>query len=366
MSVSNFMKLPEGVLPKYARHIGIGSLLVVMLLIVLSSSNRTPSRKPAAPSPLQRAADPNAIRRLEETLADAQRRYEADKAKLTSVQQETRALQQEGFLPGIQTPDAPAQPQLDPIEEEKKRFRLEMFKREQMRAFASPEALSLGETYTPARETESAFRETKSTPVETASTKVETPAEKKYMIREGNFLETVLINRLDSTFTGPLQVQVSNDLWSRDRTVLLIPKGTIALGEARQVTGRNQVRIAMMFHRLIRPDDVAIDLDKYVGLNQIGETGAKDKVNNHYMQIFGVSIALGVVGAAAQGTASYGYGAGGWDVVRGGFGQGMSQAAMQVMNRFLNIPPTVTVREGYRIKVYFTQDLEVPAYRRTE
>ena len=34
----------------------------------------------------------------------------------------------------------------------------------------------------------------------------------------------------------------------------------------------------------------------------------------------------------------------------------------QVMNRFLNRLPTITIREGHRVKVYLTSDLELPAY----
>ena len=36
---------------------------------------------------------------------------------------------------------------------------------------------------------------------------------------------------------------------------------------------------------------------------------------------------------------------------------------MQVMNRFLNRLPTVTIREGHRVKVYLTSDLELPAFQ---
>ena len=32
------------------------------------------------------------------------------------------------------------------------------------------------------------------------------------------------------------------------------------------------------------------------------------------------------------------------------------------MNRFLNRLPTVTIREGHRVKVYLTNDLDLPAY----
>jgi type IV secretion system protein VirB10 len=39
-----------------------------------------------------------------------------------------------------------------------------------------------------------------------------------------------------------------------------------------------------------------------------------------------------------------------------------AQATTQVMNRFLNRLPTITIREGHRVKVYLTGDLDLPAY----
>ena len=66
------------------------------------------------------------------------------------------------------------------------------------------------------------------------------------------------------------------------------------LGEARKIGSSGfgqQRRLAVAFHRTIMPDGYSLDLDQFHGLDQIGEEGLKDKVNNHYMQIFGTSIA---------------------------------------------------------------------------
>jgi type IV secretion system protein VirB10 len=40
----------------------------------------------------------------------------------------------------------------------------------------------------------------------------------------------------------------------------------------------------------------------------------------------------------------------------------VSQSATSVLDQFLEIPPTITIREGHRVKVYFTQDMLLPAY----
>jgi type IV secretion system protein VirB10 len=35
---------------------------------------------------------------------------------------------------------------------------------------------------------------------------------------------------------------------------------------------------------------------------------------------------------------------------------------MTVLDKFIQIPPTITIREGHRVKIYFTQDMLLPAY----
>lgn len=363
---------PPGAAPRFARKWGLGALMVGVALIVFifgrPATNRSVSR-PATTGTGNNVTS-TSVGQLEAQLARQQQELLREQQALASSKQAAGNAQQEaaGLLSGIQDPrpTLEQQQQMDPIAIERARFEVELYKRDRLRAFANPEAMTLRDVYSSSRQPVESGPPPEPQDKPAAATTPAAETDRKYIVREGNFLETVLVNRLDSTFSGPVIVQVSNPLWARDRQTMLVPKGTQILGEARAVTALGASRVAVVFHRMIRPDDVAIDLDRFTGLNQIGETGLKDKVNHHYLQIFGVSIALGVIGAAAQGSASYGFQTGGWDMVRSGFGQGMSTAAMQVMNRFLNIPPTVTIREGHRVKVYFTQDLEVPAYKENE
>src|SRR5579884_4104943 len=58
---------------------------------------------------------------------------------------------------------------------------------------------------------------------------------KNYVIFEGTILETVLLNRLNGDFTGPVECLVTNDIYSHDRQHVLIPSGTKVLGEAKRV-----------------------------------------------------------------------------------------------------------------------------------
>jgi type IV secretory pathway VirB10-like protein len=189
---------------------------------------------------------------------------------------------------------------------------------------------------------------------------------KNHVIFEGAVLESVLVNRLNGDFAGPVICQTTTDIYSHNRDELLVPAGSRLLGETKKISEVGEERLAVIFHRLIMPDGYAVDLDQAPGLNQIGETALHDKVNNHYFKIFGASIAVGAIaGLASVGTnnsAVTGLPASNSSAYREGVTESLSQSSLHILDRFLNIPPTITIREGHRVRVFLTQDLLVPAY----
>ena len=184
----------------------------------------------------------------------------------------------------------------------------------------------------------------------------------KYRLYEGTVLETVLTNRLDGVFSGPVNCMVTTDIYSHNGQRLLIPAGTRALGEVKRVDAFGQERLATTFHRLVLPDGFTVSLDTFRGLNQIGETGLRDQVNHHYLQVFGVSIAIGAIGGLSQAQSRYGTDASPADAYRQGVAASLSQSSLRILDRYLSVLPTVTIREGQRVKIYLADDLLLPAY----
>jgi type IV secretion system protein TrbI len=187
-------------------------------------------------------------------------------------------------------------------------------------------------------------------------------AGKTYILFEGTILESVLLNRLDGSFTGPVECLLSSSVYSNDRQHLLLPSGSKLLGETRKVDTFGQSRLAVVFHRVLMPDGYSVTLDQFKGLNQIGDIGLRDQVNNHYLRIFGVSLAVGALGAIAEGGVTGSLTASGGDLMRQGFAQSTAQSSAQILDKFLNIMPTVTIREGHRVKIYLAGDLALPDY----
>ena len=186
-----------------------------------------------------------------------------------------------------------------------------------------------------------------------------------HRLLEGTIIDTVLTNRLDGSSASPVNCLVTNAVYSHSGRHVVIPAGARILGQTSPVQGFGEARLAVAFHRLLMPDGRTYRLDRFLGLNQIGDAGLRDKVNNHYLSTFGAAAAVGLISGLSQYLGSAGLAQGDGDrtiVIAGGVGDATSQATLQVMSRFLNRLPTITIREGHRVKVYLTSDLELPAY----
>ncbi|MGB9068877.1 MAG: TrbI/VirB10 family protein [Candidatus Acidiferrales bacterium] len=389
---------PAGLLPKNVQAWLLIGLAFLMVAIMWLTGGKKPQAPPKTVSPATAAQAPEEVN--ETKIAEMQNRIEElqrqQMVAQSALAQQTRLLGDAAQDPeqpstqqnGVHTP--PEQKAEDPILTERKR-------RDYVSLFASNVALSYRTPPAHAAEAEapsvSAPSDTDTAqvaqllkqmqsppapPVAPAPDSAETAtgrkdeaknplagnraAGKTYVLFEGTILETVLINRLDGQFSGPVECLLSNDVYSNDRRHLLIPAGSKLLGETKKVDTFGQSRLAVVFHRVIMPDGYSVSLDQFKGLNQTGDTGLKDEVNNHYLRIFGVSLAIGALGAVAEAGTGGGLNASSSDLMRQGFAASTAQSSAQILDKFLNVMPTVTIREGHRVKIYLSGDLALPDY----
>jgi type IV secretion system protein VirB10 len=373
---------PEGVVPKQAQGYVIAGLAVVILMAVMFSNNHAkPAQKAAASGPLAVSTDMNQrkIQELEQDLSADQRQSQeqlrngnngASTLNPSGISPSNAAPTGNAAAPAAQLPPA-TEPPRDPVADAEKalafkaRFASNLVSTEDGASHRSEYTAGLGENEAtrPQRlpqppATQSVTAANKRAP----EVSVNSAHGQPYVVFEGTSIDTVLVNRLDGEFAGPVKVMVTDPIYSQDRQHLLIPEGTFILGDVQKVSGLGQKRLAVTFHRLLMPDGYSVDLDQFHGLDQAGATGLKDKVNNHYVEIFGASIALGIISGAAEATnANQGYNQSGSEAYQSGIASSLSQSSANVLDRFINIPPTITIREGHRIKVYITQDMLLPS-----
>jgi type IV secretory pathway VirB10-like protein len=382
---------PRGVLPRQLQMWLMASLAAVIVLIILIVGHSEP---PARASGTTRPAtttlpDADRIRAYQQQLAE-------DEVRLRQVQQEAMTTTRPSGAGG----GSPRAAENDPVKEEARR-------RDYQSLFADnvalsrrptgqqpsgengsrPSASSAGSSLSP--ETQAVLQALAQlsprasvppagfTPapadvalVSTAQSgsspkdaRDENPAPgPRLRLLEGTVIETVLLNRLDGTFAGPVSCLVTTPVYSHDRQTMLIPAGARVLGAAAPVQAWGDARLAVSFHRLVMPDGHTYSLDRFTGLDQLGATGLKDDVNRHYGQVFGASLAIGALSGLAQ-YHTRGFDANTFsDTYRQAAGASLASSSTRVLDRYLNVLPTITIREGFRIKVYLTNDLELPAY----
>lgn len=393
---------PEGLLPKNVQSwllIGMAFAMMAIMWLTGGKKPQTPGKNsPVAPLPAPVEVNETKINELQNRIEALQRQQLEAQSALS--QQTRMAGEAPEAAPPVATGNPSAERTEDPIESERKRrayaslfasnvalsFRksaapektadseppradapevpgtLDRQLLTQLQNLTPPQALPApSSTSGPEPAVQAGKKEEKSESGGT-ETRPADSSERTYVLFEGMILETVLINRLEGSFTGPVECLVSADVFSNDRQHLLIPAGSKLIGETKKVDAFGQSRLAVAFHRLLMPDGYSVSLDQFKGLDQVGDTGLRDQVNNHYLRIFGVSLAIGALGAVAESGTSGPLTASGSDLMRQGFAQSTAQSSAQILDKFLNLMPTITIREGHRVKVFLASDLALPDY----
>jgi type IV secretory pathway VirB10-like protein len=182
-----------------------------------------------------------------------------------------------------------------------------------------------------------------------------------YRVFEGTVLEGVVTNHIDGGLNGPMIVMLTTDYYSHDHQQLLLPQGTRLIGNVQSVSGGGQRKLFVVFNRAVCPDGFSLELNKYSGLDPRGTTGLATNVNNHYLSSFAAAAAVGGIGGLAQ-VGNSGSVLDSSTQIRNGISAQTAQESEQIVNKFLNRLPVITVKEGSRARVYINQDILIPSY----
>lgn len=184
-----------------------------------------------------------------------------------------------------------------------------------------------------------------------------------FTLRAGFVIPAVLISGLNSDLPGQIIGQVSQDVYdTATGRHKVIPQGTRLVGAYSSEVSYGQQRVMVAWQRLVFPDGRAMDIGAMPGTDAAGYSGLSDKVNNHFMRIFGQAFLLSAVIAGvelSQDDSSGGFGrpnAG--SAMSEALGQTLGQAMIQLFQKNINVSPTLEVRPGYRFNVMVVKDLD--------
>jgi type IV secretion system protein VirB10 len=171
-----------------------------------------------------------------------------------------------------------------------------------------------------------------------------------------------MITAIDSELPGLISAQVRENVYdSKTGRYLLIPKGSRLIGLYKNDVAYGQSRVLVAWGRLIFPDTTSIDLQNMSGADVEGGAGVAGTVDNHYGKIFGAAILTSILAAGVQlaspQNSSILTAPSSGQVVGQAVGQQIASVGTQILQKNLNVPPTLHIPKGYPFIVVVDRDI---------
>jgi len=192
--------------------------------------------------------------------------------------------------------------------------------------------------------------------------RVQAPAS-PYVVQAGAVISAALMTGLRSDLPGQVAAQVTEHVYDgpTGRT-LLIPQGSRLIGQYDAQVAFGQSRALLVWTRLIMPNGRSIVLERQPGADPSGFAGLEDEVDYHWGQVFRAAAISTLLSVGAE----TGTDQGEEDLIRAlrrGASDSISRTGQQVVQRSLDIRPTITVRPGFPVRVIITRDLVLEPWR---
>lgn len=182
-----------------------------------------------------------------------------------------------------------------------------------------------------------------------------------YEMKVGTLIPSVLITEINSELPGPIKAQVSENVFdTATGEYLLIPQGSTLIGAYSSNVQYGQSRVLIAFNRIVFPDGQTLNLNGMNGVNQQGAAGFNDQVNNHYLKIFGSALFMGAITGGismADKKNTNQFTETNRQKMLGALISELGQVAKQMIQKNMNISPTLEIRAGYRFNVFTTKDI---------
>lgn len=197
------------------------------------------------------------------------------------------------------------------------------------------------------------------------SAELKAPPRHMKILRTGAVIPATLISGINSDLPGQIIGQVSQDVYDTPTgKYVLIPQGSRLVGEYASNIQYGQSRVFAVWQRVIFPDGKALDLGAMPASSGAGYAGLRDRVNNHYLRIFGSAIMMSFILAGVEMTQESKTKDSGnenttrmSDALSESLGQSLGGVMAEMLNRNMSIAPTLEIRPGFRLNVMLVKDL---------
>jgi type IV secretion system protein VirB10 len=189
--------------------------------------------------------------------------------------------------------------------------------------------------------------------------RIQTPSS-PFILQSGSVIPAALITGIRSDLPGQVTAQVTQNVYdSPTGRILLIPQGARLVGEYDNEVAAGQQRLLLAWDRLILPGGRSLRLDRQPGTDAAGRTGLSDRTNHHWGRMLRAALVSTLLGVGTELASDRDDAL--LRALRDGSQDVINQAGQRLVERETNIPPTLTIRPGYALRVLVTRDLILEA-----
>lgn len=114
------------------------------------------------------------------------------------------------------------------------------------------------------------------------------------MIAQGKVMNAVLETAINTDLPGSLRAIISRDVYAESGKAVLIPKGSRVIGTYEPQLKAGQMRVAVVWNRLIRPDGVDLAISA-PGTDALGRSGVSGFVDDKFLTKLGNAFLISYV-----------------------------------------------------------------------
>ena len=185
----------------------------------------------------------------------------------------------------------------------------------------------------------------------------------KAALWDGTIISGALVTAINTDNPGVVIARVTENVYSsQDHSYLLIPEGSLLMATYNSSVSYGQNKVQVAWNLLIRPDNYRVQLGNMNGVNAQGESGYKGSVSNHPFETLK---ALGMVAVYSilQTEMTNDINSQNNEYLKNAMTDVYAESSKlgnKMVDRALDIKPTIKIKEGTEIKLITNVPMELP------
>ena len=183
--------------------------------------------------------------------------------------------------------------------------------------------------------------------------------DRNMILPKGKSIDCALTIRVVNEVAGMATCVLTTDVYSDNGRVVLLDRGSEAVGEYSATMAQGQRRLFLLWTRVKTPQGVVIDLNSPAA-DALGTSGLAGDVDNHWWDRLGAAFLLSIVQDAigfATAQAAGGGAQGQLSIYQNSATAG-NRMAERVLQSTINIKPTLYKNQGDRATIFVARDLD--------